>query len=221
MFLAQIQNAPYLESFRELRINLQFLGTYKNQNSTIGITSSISNEGKTFSAVNLGAVIAQSGKRVIILDADLRNSSMESLFDISEVKQGFSSYLIGSSKLEDIIHKSQINNLDVIFAGAIPPNPSDLLGLPTTEVLIKNLKDKYDYIIIDTPPIGLVGDYIILSRFIDTSIYISRYNLTRKTDFEKINNLYSENKIKNISIVLNGVALDLTYGSNPYYTNKS
>ena len=206
------------ESIRELRINLQFLSS--NQHNVIGITSSVSGEGKTFCAVNLGAVIAQSGKKVLVLDADLRNSSMNSYFNVPRVKHGLSSYLIGTSKIENIINTTEIKNMHVIFAGPIPPNPADLLGLPNMPQLIQELRKNYDYLILDFPPVGIVGDYLILSRYLDINIYISKYKFTLKKSFEKINSLFANNKLSNLSIVLNEAKADTIYGANPYYIRE-
>ena len=206
------------ESIRELRINLQFLSS--NNHNILGITSSVSGEGKTFCAVNLGAVIAQSGKKVLVLDADLRNSSMNSYFSHLNVKHGLSSFLIGTSSLDDVINNTEIKNLDVIFAGPIPPNPSDMLGLPKIHTLFKELQNDYDYVIVDFPPVGLVGDYLILSKYLDISIYISKYNFTLKKSFEKINGLFANNKLKNLTIVFNEAKVDAVYGSNPYYIKE-
>ncbi len=204
------------ESIRDIKINLQFVSSDSNQ-KIIGITSSVSGEGKTFCAVNLGAVTAQSGKKVLVLDADMRNSKMGTYFNAQKSKHGFSSYLIGTSNIDEIIQPSPIKNLDIIFAGPFPPNPSDLLGLPKASLLLKELYKKYDYIIVDFPPIGLVGDYMILSKYIDINIYISRYKFTLKKSFEKINNLYNDKKLENMIIILNDVKVDTLYGSNPYY----
>lgn len=203
--------SPLLESLRDIRVNLQYLATNR-QNMVIGFTSSTSGEGKTFCSVNLGVVIAQSGKRVLILDADLRNSNMPKYFKLHDA-HGVSSYLIGNSTMENIIKKTPVKNLDLIQSGPNPPNPLDLLSLSKFENLINELKGIYDYIIIDAPPVGLVADYLLLSKFTEVNIYVSRYNFTRKTYFEKINELYENKKITNLSLILNDVKPTSMYGS--------
>jgi len=202
--------SPLLESLRNIRINLQYLSTNKNQ-KIIGFTSSTSGEGKTFCSVNLGIIIAQSGKKVLVIDADLRNSSISNYFNFNN-KHGLSSYLIERSSLSDIVMNTKINNLDLIQAGPIPPNPSDLLSLPKMDFLINELKEKYDYIVIDAPPLGIVSDYILLSTYVDASIYVTRYNFTKKHFLDKVNELYESKKVNNISILLNDVKLSHVYG---------
>lgn len=202
--------SPLLESLRDVRINLQYLSTNR-ENMVIGFTSSTSGEGKTFCSVNLGVVIAQSGKKVLVLDADLRNSNMPKYFKTNNA-HGLSSYLIGNSSMENIINKTPVKYLDLIQSGPNPPNPLDLLSLPKFENLMSELKGFYDYIIIDAPPIGLVADYLLLSKYTEVNIYVSRSNFTKKTYFEKINELYENKKITNLSLILNDVKPTSIYG---------
>ena len=189
------------ESFRSLRVNLQYL-TLGNENSVIGITSSVESEGKTFCSANLAVAMAQSGKRTIIIDSDLRRPKVATSFHLKNEK-GLSSYLIGSCPLKDIINVTSIKGLDVITSGPIPPNPLDLIGLPKMEELINTLKQTYSTIIIDSPPIGFVSEYIILMKYTNANIYVVRSNYTNRFLLDKINRLYDENKIKNVSILLN------------------
>ncbi|HZX74688.1 MAG TPA: polysaccharide biosynthesis tyrosine autokinase, partial [Cyclobacteriaceae bacterium] len=189
------------ESFRSLRVNLQYL-TLGNENNVIGITSSIESEGKTFCSANLAVAMAQSGKNTIIIDSDMRRPKIAASFRIKNGK-GLSSYLIGSCTLKEIINPTVIKGLDVITSGPIPPNPLDLIGLPKMEELINSLKQNYSTIIIDTPPIGFVSEYIILMKYTNANIYVVRSNYTNKAHLEKINRLYDDGKIKNINILLN------------------
>lgn len=195
------------ESFRSLRVNLQYL-TLGSENNVIGITSSMQGEGKTFCSVNLAAAMAQSGKRTVLIDADLRKPRIATMFGIKN-EHGLSSYLIGSSSLTNIINKTPSKGLDVITSGPIPPNPIDLIGLPKMEELITMLKLTYNTIIIDSSPIGYVSEYIILMKHLNASIYVVRSNYTNRYHLEKINKLYEDQKIKNVSVLLNDAKLQL------------
>jgi len=202
------------ESFRSLRVNLQYL-TLGNENNVIGVTSSVESEGKTFCSINLAAAMAQAGRKTVIIDADLRRPKVATSFKIKNDK-GLSSYLIGTHTLKDIINPTTIKGLDVITSGPIPPNPIDLIALPKMEELINTLKQSYNTIIIDSSPIGYVSEYIILMKYTNANIYIVRSNYTNKLHLEKINKLYEEKKIKNLSILLNDAKTSLN-GYNYVY----
>ncbi|HEY3429118.1 MAG TPA: CpsD/CapB family tyrosine-protein kinase, partial [Cyclobacteriaceae bacterium] len=189
------------ESFRSLRVNLQYL-TLGNENNVIGVTSAVESEGKTFCSINLAVAMAQSGKRTIIIDADMRRPKIATSFRLKN-EAGLSNFLIGTSNLREIIRATTTKGLDVITSGPIPPNPLDLIGLPKMTELITNLKHSYNTIIIDSPPIGFVSEYIILMRYTNANIYVVRSNYTKRFHFEKINRLYEDKKIRNVSILLN------------------
>jgi capsular exopolysaccharide synthesis family protein len=202
------------ESFRSLRVNLQYL-TLGNETNVIGVTSSVESEGKTFCSINLAAAMAQAGRKTVIIDADLRRPKVAASFRMKNEK-GLSSYLIGTHTLKDIISPTTIKGLDVITSGPIPPNPIDLIALPKMEELINTLKQHYNTIIIDSSPIGYVSEYIILMKYTNANIYIVRSNYTNKLHLEKINKLYEEKKIKNLSILLNDTKVSLN-GYNYVY----
>jgi len=189
------------ESFRSLRVNLQYL-TLGNENNVIGITSSVESEGKTFCSVNLAVAMAQSGKKTVVIDCDLRRPKVATLFRLKG-DIGLSSYLIGACSSKDIINVTHIKGLDVITSGPIPPNPIDLIGLARMDELINSLKQTYNTIILDSPPIGFVSEYIILMKYTNANLYVVRSNHTKKFHLDKINRLYTEGKIKNVSILLN------------------
>ncbi|MDZ7607125.1 MAG: CpsD/CapB family tyrosine-protein kinase [Cyclobacteriaceae bacterium] len=170
---------------------------------SLGITSAGSKDGKSFIAINLSIVLAQSGKRVLLLDADLRNSTLGNYFDLKTFKPGLSTYLIGSNNLNDCILSPGIKNLDIIPAGPKPPNPSDLLLSPKTEHLLNELSNSYDFVVVDAPPIGLVGDFLIASKFFEINLYVVRHRYTRKNSFEKINNVHKSQILKNLHIIFN------------------
>ena len=198
------------ESFRSLRVNLQYL-TLGREDNVIGITSSITNEGKTFCSINLAAALALSGRKTILIDADLRRPRVASSLHIDN-SIGLSDYLMGSCEIHEIISDTTIEDLYVIPSGPIPPNPVDLIGYPRMEELIRDLKKVYSTIIIDSPPIGYVSEYVILMKYINANIYVVRSNYTSRNHLEKINRLYKNKKIKNVSVLLN----DLKQSVNSY-----
>lgn len=199
------------ESFRSLRVNLQYL-TLGQENHVIGITSSVPSEGKSFCCSNLGAAMAQAGRKTLVIDADMRRPRIASIFGLNNEK-GLSNYLIGSCSLEQVTHETSTKDLHVITSGPVPPNPLDLLGLARMDELISDLKQRYDSIIIDSPPIGAVSEYIILMKYTNATICVVRSNYTNRYHLEKINRLYEEKKLTNVSILLN----DARPAMNGYY----
>ena len=201
------------ESFRALRSNIQFLFTRstKDKCKTIIVTSSVSGEGKTFVSINMATVFALGGKKTILVGLDLRKPKIFDDFEISNEK-GVVNYLIGEENLEAVIQKTKIPNLDVIIAGPVPPNPSELLISSATDELINSLKETYDYIILDTPPIGLVSDAVELLKYADSTLYIVRQNYSQKGMLKMISEKYIKEEITNISMVLNDFTMKLRYG---------
>ena len=204
------------ESFRSVRSNLQFVNNSPDA-KLISITSTISGEGKTFIAINLGAIISFSNKRVIILDLDMRKPKIHKAFGI-ENTQGMSSLLIGKSKVESCIRKSRLDNLDFITAGPIPPNPSELLLNDELGKIIDGLKQEYDYVITDNPPVGLVTDGIVLIQKADFPIYVFRADYSKKQFVQNVDRLKNENLIHRLSVILNSVDINRNrYGYNYGY----
>lgn len=202
------------EAFRAIRSSLQFL--YKKQevsgSKTLMITSSISGEGKTFCSINIATVFALSEKKTVIVGLDLRKPRLSEEFDIKN-EAGVVNYLIKQNSLDEIINATQIANLDVILSGPIPPNPSELILSDAMRELILELKQKYDYIILDTPPVGLVSDALELSQFADVTLYIVRQNYTKKDMITLLNTRVKRGELTNASIVLNGYENKAKYGS--------
>jgi capsular exopolysaccharide synthesis family protein len=193
------------ESFRSLRVNLQYLNLDK-ENNVIGVTSSIINEGKTFCSINLAASVALSGRRTVLIDADMRRPRIASAFKIKRDK-GLSTFLAGNCTVPEIIVSTPIDKLDIITSGPLPANPLDLIGHPRMEELIRKLRQTYNTIVIDSPPIGYVAEYIIIKGHTSLNLYVVRSNYTSRYHLEKINKLYKEKKIQNVSIVLNDARL--------------
>ena len=202
------------ESFRTIRSSLQFL--YKKQqvsgSKTLMITSSISGEGKTFCSINIATVFALSGKKTVIIGLDLRKPRLTEEFNLDS-KLGVVNYLIRQNNLDEITSSTQVENLDVILSGPIPPNPSELILSDAMKELIVELKQKYDYIILDTPPVGLVSDALELAQYADVTLYIVRQNYTKKDMITLLNTRVKRGELNNASIVLNGYENKAKYGS--------
>ncbi|MTH17492.1 tyrosine-protein kinase [Flavobacterium sp. LC2016-01] len=202
------------ESFRAIRSSLQFL--YKKQqvngSKTLMITSSISGEGKTFCSINIATVFALSEKKTVIVGLDLRKPRLADEFNLIN-QIGVVNYLIKQNSLGEITNSTKIPNLDVILSGPIPPNPSELILSDSMRELIDELKQKYDYIILDTPPVGLVSDALELSQYSDVTLYIVRQNYTKKDMITLLNTRVKSGELNNASIVLNGYENKAKYGS--------
>ena len=211
-------HSPIGESFRSLRVNLQYLTLGKNAN-VIGITSSRESEGKTYCSVNLAAAMAHSGRKTILVDTDMRKPQVASYFQIKN-KKGLSNYLIGDCGVKEIIHNTDNKAFDVIVSGPVPPNPIDLIGHARMEELMNVLKQNYNTIILDSPPMGYVSEYIILMKYTDANIYIVRSDYTHRNSLTKINKLYERKKISNVSILLNDVKTSKRTGYGYGYEYK-
>lgn len=198
------------ESFRSLRTNLQYF-LEKSNKHVITINSTISGEGKTFCALNLASVIAISNKRTILVGLDLRKPKLHKVMDVHNEK-GMSTYLIGKSSLKEIIQKTTIENLDIIASGPIPPNPAELIEGQRMQDIIAELKETYDYIIIDTPPVALVADALLITRHADANIFVIRQNYSSKSVLKFVNDLHDEKKLTNLSLLLNDVDVASGYG---------
>jgi capsular exopolysaccharide synthesis family protein len=192
------------EQIRSLRTNIEFMradGGIK----IILITSGISNEGKSFLSANLGSALAIMGKKTVLLGFDLRKSGLDNIFGINNT-EGLSNYLSGQISLDQIIHTTDLSeNLFIITGGRIPPNPQELLLGETLSHLFDQLKEQFDCIIIDTSPVGLISDAMILDRFSDVTLYVIRQNFTPKDRIKHINELYKSKRLKNIGVVVNGI----------------
>jgi capsular exopolysaccharide synthesis family protein len=174
-------------------------------------TSSIPREGKTFTSINTASVLSLSGKKTLLIGLDLRKPKIFDDFGINN-SLGIVNYIIGQNDIDEITQFSGYENLDIITSGPIPPNPSELLINDKMDDLIKDLKTKYEYIIIDTPPIGLVSDAFNILKHVDTTLYIVRQSFTKKGMLAIINEKYKLGEVKNISFVLNFFNQKAKYG---------
>jgi capsular exopolysaccharide synthesis family protein len=202
-------NSVIAEQFKILRANLQYAagGTDSDSSQVILITSSISGEGKSFVSINLASSLALLDKRVVILELDLRKPKISAYLSGSRDRgRGLSSYLIGQGEIGDLIRPTDINpNLYLISSGPIPPNPSELLSNKRIGVLINELRKQFDYIILDTPPIGLVVDATLLGPYADSAFYIVRHEYTPRTQLRLIKGLRTSQKFKSLNVVFNGI----------------
>lgn len=206
------------ESFRAVRSSLQFL--YKQQKldgaKTLMITSSVSGEGKTFCSLNIATVFALSEKKTVILGLDLRKPKLFDEFSLTN-EVGVVNYLIKQKTVDEIINHTHVPFLDVITSGPIPPNPAEMVMSDGMKELIEELKKKYDYIILDTPPVGLVSDALELAQYCDVTLYIVRQNFTKKDMITLLNNRVKRGELNNTSIILNGFQNKAKYGAGYGY----
>jgi capsular exopolysaccharide synthesis family protein len=193
------------ETFRTIRSNLDFISNEPGS-KLIAVTSTISGEGKTFVSINLAGILAFTGKSVIVIDADMRKPKIHIGFSSTNEK-GLSTLLIGKDSLENCIRKSELEHLDYITAGPIPPNPSELLLSEKMSALTDELLRRYDYVLIDNPPIGIVTDALTNMVKADYPIYVFRSDYSRRFFINNLERLIHENKITRLSVVLNGVDL--------------
>lgn len=203
------------ESIRGIRTNLQFISPGK-KTKIVAITSTISGEGKSFITINLGGIISMLDLKVVILDLDLRKPKLHQSFDDDNTK-GISTYLVGQSSMEDILLHTEHDNLQIITSGPIPPNPAELVQSPRMDQLIEELSEIYDYILIDTPPIGLVTDGSTLIKKSDVTLYVIRADYSKRSFAQMPDQLVDEHQFKNLYIVFNSVnAMGRRYGGYGY-----
>ena len=215
--------SPIAEMFRTLRTNIQFMNS-KKELRTILVTSTMPGEGKSWVSANLAITFAQTGKRVCIIDADMRKGRMAALFQ-TDVTPGLSNYLSGidnkgkDDELDIIKHikATEVDNLFLIPAGNVPPNPAELLGTETTVNMLDKLKEIFDVIILDGTPAMLVTDALILSRIADTTILVASHKSTKKDDLEKIKKSIENVGGKIAGVVLNRKPIKAKEYSTSYY----
>lgn len=213
LVVSKYSRSAIAEQFRTLRTNLAFYLTASHQKAIL-LTSSMSGEGKSFIALNLATVLSFSGKRVVLMEMDLRKPNISVKLN-TPVKVGFTNYIIDTSLTpEDIIMPSGVNdNLFLIGSGPTPPNPAETLLNPRLNDLITLLKNDFDYLIIDAPPIGLVTDAQLLSPYADLTLYVVRQGYTHKSQLQIVDDLYHDRKMEQLTILIN----DINPNSNREY----
>ncbi len=196
--------AGITEAFRSIRTNMEFLRPNKN-NRVISVTSTISGEGKTFISINLGGIISMSNKKVVIVDIDMRKPNVHHAFDDDTQNFGLSTILINKSTIDECIKPTPMENMDFIAAGPKPPNPAELIMSEEFDQFLEVLKQKYDVIILDTPPVGLVTDGILVMKKVDLPIFVLRAEYSRKSFLKNINRLVKTDKFTDLSLILNAI----------------
>ena len=209
------QNNLMSETFRNVRTNLQFM--LGNGQKVILVTSTVSGEGKSFISANLAISLSLLGKKVIIVGLDIRKPGLNKVFNISRKEQGITQYLSDPEKnLMDFVQLSDVSkSLYILPGGTVPPNPTELLARDGLDKAIETLKKNFDYVILDTAPVGMVTDTLLIGRVADLSVYVCRADYTRKAEFALINELAENNKLPNLCTVING--LDLQKKKYGYY----
>ncbi len=198
------------ESFRSIRTSLKYL-VPDDQPAVIAVTSTISGEGKTFVAANLAAIISLLGRRTLLVGLDLRKPRIHKILGM-ENSHGMSNYLSGNSKYEDVIVKTGISNLWCTISGPVPPNPSELIERETMTAFLEKARKQFDYIIIDTPPVAVVTDALLLSRLTDVTLFVVRQRYTSRNTLSLIEEIYRAHEIKNPGIVVNDISMSGYYG---------
>ncbi|KAA3645150.1 MAG: hypothetical protein DWP98_11585 [Bacteroidetes bacterium] len=206
----------FKESVNALRTNLRFLPN-SSKAQVVSVTSTVSQEGKSFMLINLATSLTLLGKTVVVIDLDMRKPKIQNYFDKDNKKLGASLYLSGKATLEEAVVNSHIPNLDVILSGPIPPNPMELIQSDKFHEMIAKLKENYDYIMIDNPPIGIVADAIFVLKNSDINLFVVRSGFSRIGFLDTAINAKEKNKIPNLYFVLNGV----NKTSSGYYKNYS
>ena len=221
----QNDNSILAESFRILRTNLQYLlvnGEQSKNNKKVIVTSTIKGEGKTFVAFNLALTLALTGKKVVLVGADIRNPQLQRYLPSSyKNNSGFTEYLVEKSvKVSDITLQSEYNsNLSIVLSGAIPPNPAELLLQPRVDEFFNEIEGSFDYIIIDTAPSMMVTDTLLLNKHADTTVYVVRANYTDKKLLEFSYDAIQTKKLQNVALVINDVTMsNFGYGNKYGYT---
>lgn len=209
------------EAFRVLRTNLEFFDyqggeTTNGQGQVITVTSANPGSGKTFISVNLAKVLAIKGKRVLLIDCDLRKGSLSRIFGNPAV--GITDYLIGRADVADILNRSvdSTPGLDLIGLGAVPPNPAELLASEKLDRLVAAMKEEYDFIVIDCPPVEIVADAKVINRLADMTVFVVRAGLLEKDELEGIQEYYDRGRYRNMAILLNGTDIYSGYGYHRY-----
>lgn len=210
------------ECFRYLRTNLQFM--LKDNEKVLVFTSTLADEGKSFNAANTALSFALLGKKVIIVGLDIRKPQLSKIFGINTYTNGITNLLMINNPTDEQIRQQIVpshvhDNLDLLLSGPIPPNPTELVERHSLEQIFSYLRHKYDYIIVDAAPVGLVTDTLQIGRVCDLTVYVCRVNYTPKSSFEFINELNSEKKLPHMSILINGINLSSrknTYGYRRY-----
>ena len=209
-------HSPFAEAYRALRANVSFSSVDERVRS-VAVTSASAGEGKTTTAINLAMIMAQALPHVLLVDADFRRPSIHQLLGVGQPMTspaGLSNVIVGSAKLEDVIFDTPFDRLGMVPAGAIPPNPNELLGSHRMEAVIKELTEMADFVIIDTPPCLPYSDAFVISQLVDGVLYVLRAGAQNKAAQRRVQRQLAKSKARMLGVVFNDV--DVEDGSSAY-----
>ena len=214
----ETMRSPFAEAYRALRANISF-SSIDEQVRTVAVTSAAPGEGKTTTAINLAIIMAQAYPRVLLVDADFRRPSVHQMLGAwpatpSSARVGLSNVIVGSAKLDDVVLETQFEHLGLVSAGAIPPNPNELLGSRRMESVMKELTEMADVVLIDTPPCLLYSDAYVISHLVDGVLYVLRAGGQNKAAQRRVQRQLQQSKARLLGVVFNGV--DVQDGSSAY-----
>jgi tyrosine-protein kinase Etk/Wzc len=198
------------ESFRSIRTNLKYYLDGNNK-GVISVTSTISGEGKTFVSLNLAAVLAMLGRKTLLIGIDLRRPRLNKILNHMD-QIGLSTYLIGEADFENIITSTEVSNLFFVPSGAVPPNPAELLESERMGLFMEKVKSEFDFIVLDTPPVGIVSDALLLGKYADMNIFVIRQKFSFKNTLELIQNIFEKQELKKLTIAVNDIHISGYYG---------
>ena len=208
-----------IEAYKTLRTNLQF--TFKNQKgNVISITSALPHSGKSTIVANIAVAFAQAGYKVLIIDADLRKPRICKFFDLP-LSPGLSNYIAGLTDFDNVVRSTKFDNLKVITSGQIPPNPAEILNSVKMEKLILKAREDYDVIFIDTPPVNLVTDAVVVTKYADGSILVVRHYVTTHNELAYAIKSFELVNAKVLGVILNAVDYQKSHGKSYRYYSKS
>lgn len=202
------------EAYKTLRTNIQFCG---DDNKVIAITSCTPNEGKSSVSFNLAVSFAQNGKKVVLVDADLRKSVLIGRYKVGEIESGLTHYLSGQADSGEILLETDIPNMDIIFSGSLCPNPAELLEHSRFQVLLQKLRKDYDYVIVDTPPLGSVIDSAIVARIADGAILVIESNAISYRFAQNVKAQLDKSGCKILGAILNKIPMESKGYYGKYY----
>lgn len=205
IIVEQNPNSPISEAFRNFRTNLQYANIGVDAKTYL-ITSFLPGEGKTFTSVNLATILAKSGKRTVLIELDLHKPRIYKRFGLLPQTKGITTYVTGQSTYDEIISETHVPNLYCIYSGPIPPNPSEFVLSEKMKQMIARTKQEFDYVIIDTPPAGLLSDSVYLIQQVDASIFVLNTKSSNKKVISFVESVIENNQLKNVLLLLNGVA---------------
>jgi capsular exopolysaccharide synthesis family protein len=207
--------SSFAESFRSVRTSIKYF-IKENEKPVIAVSSTISSEGKTFVSINLAAIIAMLGKKVLLIGLDLRKPRIDKAFKFDS-SPGMSAYLSGNCTYEEVIKPTQISNLFYAPAGTVPPNPAELIETEEMKKFIDRAKEEFDYIIIDTPPVAIVTDTLLLAPYVDLNLFIVRQRYSSRNTLDLIEQLNRDGKLKHLAIIINDINISGYYGYGMRY----